>query len=600
MKKLLLFVSLLLPSICIGQTAKVVNITGPNVTGVMNFSTANGDAIFNVTLIGTVSTSTIDVGALGTHADFIICQDAVGGRTFVWPPNITNPPIVSATANACTSASFGNVGGGNWKLISNNGNAGASNSVIISTSCGANPNCFTVAANTRWTADGSITNTLPTVSSATINFQATDIGRSIYTVNITTGLTKLIGTILSVQSATQATASANATATEVGDTLCVGTDDTAQLLAAWNYAVSKGGYSISLPVGAMLVSGQTFSFTGTPNPSGSYSVLGQGGYGSGTVFVMAPNYNFAGMTDTHGMLYSYNPAATSDTPSGFHQWPNTGNFSVTGLGSVFSGAAPIPTAVISSLAGVIKDFQVAGFGGLNNMAGISMSGSEGRIYNADIQPNFSTIGSNMPAILVNNASYIDIYSPITAYTQGFGIEIFGCQHCNVYGGIVVSAGASPGGNPHASVYINNSQDVRFFGGRINGGPTGGTEPADFFVDATSTAEIYGMRFENPTTGSNGIWVLAGGKLHLHDIDMSPVTGLATGIQNNGTIYDECGIISAASSTPYAGTGVLYGSCSTTGVAAVSGNTRRTALRPPETLPRLSRSAGYKKQNAGKP
>jgi hypothetical protein len=432
---------------------------------------------------------------------------------------------------------------------------GANGVVYVSTACSGSPNCFQVGANTRWVADGGITSGQPVVTSNTIAFTSADVGRSIYTINPGTGLTKLIGTILSVQSSISATVNVNATATETNDILCVGTDDTAQLQAAWNYAVANGGLTVYLPGGAMLVSGQPFVFTGTANPKGSYGIVGTGGYGSGTVFVMSPGYNFAGMQDTHGMLYDFVPSGgSSNTPSGFHIWPRVAYFSVTALGSIFNGAAS-PSALIYNAA-TIQDIQVAGFSGLSNMVMIIV-GTEARLFNVNLQPNFALGSSNTPLIEnTNGASYIDIYSPILAYSQGYALSLQGCISCNIYGGIIVSTGNATGSNPHASVNTIGSTNVRFFGTRFNGGPTGGTEPALLFVDATSEVELIGARFENAATGSNAIWVASGGKLHMKNVDLSAVSGSAVGINNLGTVFDEGGNVLPVSSAPYLGTGVL--------------------------------------------
>jgi len=100
----------------------VQNITvGPS--GVVNLQTKHNSFVyFNVTLTANATTAFIDGGAAGAKIDFNICQDAVGARTWVWPPNFQNTSTItiSMTASACTTAAFITPDGLTW----NNANIG--------------------------------------------------------------------------------------------------------------------------------------------------------------------------------------------------------------------------------------------------------------------------------------------------------------------------------------------------------------------------------------------------------------------------------------------------------------------------------------------
>lgn len=57
--------------------------------------------VFKLTLTGNVAYSTFINGASGLSlVGFRLVQDAVGGRTFVWPVNVRNGGVINAAANA--------------------------------------------------------------------------------------------------------------------------------------------------------------------------------------------------------------------------------------------------------------------------------------------------------------------------------------------------------------------------------------------------------------------------------------------------------------------------------------------------------------------
>jgi len=55
-----------------------------------------------ITLTANVTSSTLSNASTGQTINFIICQDATGGRTFVWPTNVKGAPTVASTASVCT------------------------------------------------------------------------------------------------------------------------------------------------------------------------------------------------------------------------------------------------------------------------------------------------------------------------------------------------------------------------------------------------------------------------------------------------------------------------------------------------------------------
>lgn len=78
------------------------------------FNTAGPCSIFEMTLTGNVTSSTITGASSGRLIVFRITQDAVGGRTFAWPANVDSPPTVNSAPNSSTEATFYYDGVATW------------------------------------------------------------------------------------------------------------------------------------------------------------------------------------------------------------------------------------------------------------------------------------------------------------------------------------------------------------------------------------------------------------------------------------------------------------------------------------------------------
>jgi hypothetical protein len=59
-----------------------------------------------ITLTGNVTSSTLSNATAGQALYFLICQDATGARTFVWPTNVQGATTIGSTASTCTAQSF--------------------------------------------------------------------------------------------------------------------------------------------------------------------------------------------------------------------------------------------------------------------------------------------------------------------------------------------------------------------------------------------------------------------------------------------------------------------------------------------------------------
>jgi len=63
-----------------------------------------------ISLTGNVTSSTLAAGANGQTINLIICQDATGSRTFVWPTTVRGGGTIGSTASTCSSQRFTYVG----------------------------------------------------------------------------------------------------------------------------------------------------------------------------------------------------------------------------------------------------------------------------------------------------------------------------------------------------------------------------------------------------------------------------------------------------------------------------------------------------------
>jgi hypothetical protein len=59
-----------------------------------------------ITLTGNVTSSTLSNASAGQTINFLICQDATGGRTFAWPTNVLGSMTVGSTASKCSAQNF--------------------------------------------------------------------------------------------------------------------------------------------------------------------------------------------------------------------------------------------------------------------------------------------------------------------------------------------------------------------------------------------------------------------------------------------------------------------------------------------------------------
>jgi hypothetical protein len=80
-----------------------LNTVSFSATPTFNASLGNTQKI---TLTANVTSSTLSNASTGQTINFIICQDATGSRTFVWPTNVLGGMTIGATASKCSAQNF--------------------------------------------------------------------------------------------------------------------------------------------------------------------------------------------------------------------------------------------------------------------------------------------------------------------------------------------------------------------------------------------------------------------------------------------------------------------------------------------------------------
>jgi len=70
------------------------------------FAYGNGVNVFEITLTGNVTSSSVSGAVAGQIANFIICQDTIGSRTFIWPASFHGALTIGSTASKCNSQPF--------------------------------------------------------------------------------------------------------------------------------------------------------------------------------------------------------------------------------------------------------------------------------------------------------------------------------------------------------------------------------------------------------------------------------------------------------------------------------------------------------------
>lgn len=479
---------------------------------------------------------------------------------------------------------------------------------VTTVACGSVSNCYQVAGDARFTADCATTNLSPTVTSATAAFTSADVGKLLFCINRTNGVAVQRGAVLSVQSATSLTSSANSTATVTGATLELGTDDAPNFHSAYTAAIAANK-GISLPCGIFLLDSDNPVFdnsTGT-NYSENYSLSGctQGGT-NGTIFILGPD-----LLDKTGDLVVKQIVLSPDGP--FPLWTHGSSFDVsnlqiTGLSYLSSSNYNVIEAVrarnvkiydtnsnnASACNAIGAGFTSASFPGEQNYDRLNIQTTNGGL-----------IGHNCNAVVVQESALPSaaqgdnvISNSVIAYISGFGVQCltngsgFACDLNNDY---MLNVGSSSGTFTDMFQCGNSSTC------NVNGGYYGLSSPAtqpfaDFSTDATSTINL-----DKVTISQGGVtsfvFNATGGSIKIRDSILNGLTAADVFSTNvSETFFNEGGNKLSALPTTNLPTFVVTSSEAGTGTCSANAATitfKGTYLAAPLVVisPNTSASTG---------
>jgi hypothetical protein len=90
-------------SVSVAKLSTPVNVVTFSATPTFNASLGNTQKI---TLTANVTSSTLSNATAGQTINFLICQDATGSRTFVWPTNVKGAMTIGSTLSTCSAQDF--------------------------------------------------------------------------------------------------------------------------------------------------------------------------------------------------------------------------------------------------------------------------------------------------------------------------------------------------------------------------------------------------------------------------------------------------------------------------------------------------------------
>ena len=373
---------------------------------------------------------------------------------------------------------------------------------------------YNVVADGRTTTDCSLIINNPQITSATMAFTSADVGKTIwchiaYAGNATPMAVYLVpSTILSVQSATVATASVNATNTGGSRACFLGTENGAGLRKA-GVDGNNTGRTIQLPSGSIMYDG-AIPF----NSSGVLPLVVRGRGMRATNIWPAPTITFTGFSAVFN--------ETSNLAGEF------GDLNIDFHGATLTNATNQSKAVTTSTSDiynlVISNFVLtngvlaaglflAGSANVRNYLAYQVKSSDGTNTGLKIQSSltlvyhYGTVSTDCPIQLVNANR----------------VSFIGATHDEC------SGAASP------CIQLKNSKNITFVGYHLAGNATVG----EMLIDEASDATLIGCSLAL-NAGETPVIIAVGGRLTLvgTQLDSSP----SCSSQNAGTLVDGGGNI----------------------------------------------------------
>ena len=544
MRKYLILLLLLLSA---GRLPAQTNVQTLTSKTNMSLQTKNNTStLFNITLVGNVTSVSIDTGFTGQQANFNICQNGTGGFTWVWPGTFqgTSGITIASGANACTQAQFINVDGTNWQSVGGGGSGSGITSVaslpatctvgtsvfltVASTgfpvgqyNCTAtntfkfvgpdlanaiNPANFGVTMNALMCRDTNAQFTTTTsVTCLTANFTSADVGKAIFGTccglsgGITHANSVLIlpqGTITAVNSATNVTVSGagNAATCAAGGAGCLliwGTDDSAAWDTTWTAATGTAGHCYPIQMGGGMSLISTAKFLTTVCNTG---ITGSGSQGAAIVglgykasqFVILPNFVAAGCT---GVSTSLGSIVCFGPSKGFQLinlgiWGGENGNSTQLNGKVFINFGVDAYAINVLLAGFSA--------GAGTLTGFNTEAS-GQTFWTLVVDGFGGGAGGVVECLVSAGTYNVFSEVFCGDNTGIALSITSGAVLTSYGGFY---GQTGGTGPD----VQQNGTFKSYGDQFF--DTGGAGGANIVLGANSLTTISGAIFTNNTNAAN--------------------------------------------------------------------------------------------------
>ena len=351
-----------------------------------------------------------------------------------------------------------------------------------------------------------------TVTCATANFSASDVGKQIWGMS-PGGILRISRTVItSVVSSTEITIDIAATGSASDVTLIYGTDDTAALQAATAAAKAMPTRGmVHVPAGGYIFTGLPFDF-GESAVGPACSLVGDGS--NCVVFYPVPDFNFGSSTTNTGIFARYN----GNSREGRIEGVRIEGQSYAMVGSGFYVISD------SGNKGTFRDIRIEHIRGVT--AHLALAGSDFLVDRCHFE------GSSYLGVSVAGGGYIvNSYTGNHAY-HGLSISGIGGEgntglHLSVMGCIIDECASD-------SCNVANSSDVKFTNTRFFG-PVGKYACT---VGGTSKARFVNCEvIDYGNTGNRGgLKVLAGGAAFLSSCRLHGC-GTLYGLDNEGTVYD---------------------------------------------------------------
>lgn len=351
-----------------------------------------------------------------------------------------------------------------------------------------------------------------TITSASANFTAADIGKTVWAISAGGILRLARTTIASVTNSTTIVTTGAASGSASSVTLIWGHNDTTALQDATAAAKAQNSRgTVYVPAGGYIFTELPFDF----NETAVHSACGLRGDGSNcTVFYPAPDYDFGTATSNTGIFARYDAECREGKIEGLRIEGHA--YSMSGSGYlVISDAGNKMT---------LRDVRIEHIRGLT--AHLALNGTDFLVDRCHFEG-----ASYLGVSVAGGGNFLNTYTGNHAYYGLYITNVPGESntglHLSVIGGIIDEC-------TYESCYISNSKDVKFTNVRFFG-PVGKYACA---VDGTSKVRFVNCEvIDYGNTGNRGgLQVLSGGVAFVTACRFHGC-GTLYGIDNAGTVYD---------------------------------------------------------------